>query len=307
MKKHGVKILLAGLVFLQIYSVSAIYILQEKVTQLRDEIHYLRNWSEEEIGLIYDNVDQKLTEQISLLHEASIQVGELNVDTMTVPVAFTVEPKTVTDTLKVLIDVAGSVLPLEKQGLVYTGSRDFSVEELFEKLHTKVVLEDNGVQQVARQLSLSGLSDKLFPYIWARFSGSSSYSSNGTYRMNGTLTVDYETAEHFGPAPFSDMKYIVQIDGETVEEMDIALNEASSQEGYLKVEIDQVYTLDKGQTLISCVIAVDERGFVYEYPIRHYVAGAESQREPYFEERRIYAPDGTLLYEFGEDNYRKIE
>lgn len=293
MKKQQLHILVFLLVILQVYSLVKINLMQSRIDNVNNTINFVENRLENQISSIYQNVDQKLEEQASLIHTSSVTIGQLDLNTLTVPVTFTIEPKTVTDSMTVFLGFDGEVIRLEKSGLQYSVTKSFSIEEY---IYPKLIIDDNGVQNIeeSRELSISKMKEKLFPFIFARFSGETGYGSN-EYRVKGCLEIDYKPSmdDQF----FVEIKYVVKVDHETLVETAVPFEEKKETMTY---DIDDAYSLDDGQIFTGSIVAIDNLGFIHEYLIMHYEAGSHSQREPYFEQEKIMAPNGEIVYMFDE-------
>lgn len=72
--------------------------MQSRIENTNNAINIVENHLDNQINSIYQNVDQKLEAQASLIHNFSTKVGKLNSVTLTVPITFTIEPETVTET-----------------------------------------------------------------------------------------------------------------------------------------------------------------------------------------------------------------
>lgn len=301
MKKQTAYILVAALIVLQFYSFVKINLLQSRVENFNNRINSVENRLEKQINSIYQNVDQKLEEQLSLIHNSTIKVGKFDIATQTIPIKFMIEPKTVRENMSVFLDFNGEIVQLEKSGLQYSTTRNF---EISDSISPKVIIEDNGVINIGEHkgLKVSNIREQVFPYIFARFAGRSSYGSND-YQAKGHLVIDYKPSQEDNP--FIDMKYVIKIGEKIIEETPIVLDKDNRLGGSFTLDIDDKYSVDDGQILTSNVVAVDSLGFTHEYLVTHYVAGSRAQREPYFKQERIIAPNGKVVYLFDENNYEK--
>lgn len=152
-------------------------------------------------------------------------------------------------------------------------------------------------------LRVSNIKGQVFPYIFARFSGESSYRSN-EYRAKGHLDIDYKPSQENNL--FIDLKYVVKVDDEIIKERLVVLGKDGRMGGIFTLEIDDKYSINHGSILTSNVVAVDSFGFTHEYLVTHFVAGSNVQREPHFKQEKIVAPNGELVYQFDMNNYKKI-
>jgi hypothetical protein len=302
MKKQTAYILVAALIVLQLYSLVKINSLQSRVENTNNIINSVENRLDNQINSIYQNVDQKLEAQASLIYNSSTKAGKLDITTLTVPITFTIEPKVVTETMSVSLDFNGEIVRLEKSGLQYSITKNF---EISDSISPKIIMEDNGIKNIEEHMGLrvSNIKEQVFPNIFAGFSGESSYGSN-EYRVKGHLDIDYKPSQDNNP--FIDMKYVIKVADEIIKETPVVLEKNSGLDGTFTLDIDDKYSINDGQILTSNIVAVDSFGFTHEYLVTHFVAGSNMQREPYFKQEKIIAPNGEVVYLFDENNYEKI-
>jgi hypothetical protein len=292
MKKQISYFLIAALIILQIYSLAMINSLQRRIDNNNNTIYSVENQLSNQINAIYQNVDVQLKAQASLINSSAIALGKLDVDTLTVPITFTVEPKTVTETMLVSLDINGDIVELEKSGLQYSATKNF---EISDSIDFKIIIDDNGVKHIEEQNGLNShqIKEQIFPQLFASFGGESSYGSN-EYRAKGTINIDYKAST--ANNQFVDIKYVTKVDDKIIKETPISLDRNYG----FTLDIDEKYSLNNGQILTFYIIATDSLGFVHEYLIKHYEAGANAQREPYHEQENITAPNGEIVYLFKE-------
>jgi|GEM_PF-1994888 len=300
MKKQTAYILIIALIALQLYSITKITSLQNKIDNTNMTLHSIDSRMNSQISNIYNTIDKKLEEEASKIHTSSVTVGKLNTSTLRVPITFTVEPKTVTESLNVLLDFNGETISLKQSGMKFSVTKDL---EISESIFPKIILEDQGVKIVEehRGLNVFKIKETIFPNIFAHFSGTTKYSS-GEYHAKGSLMGEYQKSQNNNN--FIDIKYVVKIDGEIIEEKPILLEENNQMSESLILDIDDQYSLDKDQILTANIVAVDALGFVHEYLVTHYVGDSNAQREPHFQKMNIKAPNGDTVYIFDERDYK---
>lgn len=275
------------LIVSQIYSVFQIDKLETKIQQTENGISYAVERLQENISTIYSNVDSKMEDYTSLLANCGYEIGSLNLETLKVPVTFTLQPKILTKTTAVFLKFGEEKLSMKRQNTEFVLTKDFSIKD--EVLPT-VIIEDKGVQQFEEHnnLGVYNIKDNVFSTLSPRFTGESSYSGQEpyNYRMKGNITTDSSVNSH---NRFKDIKYIVTLDDEVIQTNNVDIT------GTFNIEINDNFKMEKGKTLIGKVVAVDELNCTHEYLILHYVAGEIEQRAPYYENEKITAPDGTII------------
>src|SRR5690554_5775434 len=119
--------ILIALIVLQVYSYLKINILQREVENTTLKISYMESRMEDQINSIYQNVDAKLMEQNSIIKTAAFDIGNVDANSLEVPVTFSVIPKEVSVTTKVFLDFNGDIISLEKEGNTYTGIKNVDI------------------------------------------------------------------------------------------------------------------------------------------------------------------------------------
>ncbi len=300
MKKQTAYILIVALIALQIYSLTQIISLQNDLENTQVTLHSIDNRLNSQISNIYHTITKKLEEEASKIHTSSVTVGALNTDTLKVPITFTVEPKTITKSLEVLLDFDGEIISLEKSGTQFFVTKDLGISET---AFPKIILQDQGVKHLEehRGLNVSRIKESIFPNIFAHFSGTTKYSS-GEYSEKGFIDIEYIGANEDNY--FKEMKYVVKVDNKKINEKMISIVDEKQNIDSISIEIDGEYSLEKGQTLTGNIVAIDALGFVHEYLVVHYVGDSNDQREPYSDKLSIKAPNGETVYLFDEMDYK---
>lgn len=286
-------IVITMLAVLQVYSVFQINSLKVKVQQTENKIAYAEERLERNISEIYSNVDRKLEEYTSLVTSSGYEIGEFNLQTLKVPVTFKLQPKTLTETTAVFLKFSEEKIPMEKQGTEFVLTKDFAIKE---EVSPIIIIEDKGVLQFEEHdyLRVYNIKDEVFSSLSPRFDGESGYSGQEPYDylMKGNIAMDSSIIN--GHNSFKDIKYIVTLDDEVIK---------TYQAGFVgigNIEINDNFKMEKGQTLIGKVVATDGLNFIHEYLIMHYVAGEKEQIEHYYENEKIIAPNGTVIYDLDE-------
>lgn len=294
MKKTKISyIVITMLAVLQVYSVFQINSLKAKVQQTENGIAYAEDRLERNISEIYSNVDRKLEEYTSLVTSSGYEIGEFNLQTLKVPVTFKLQPKTLTETTAVFLKFSEEKIPMEKQGTEFVLTKDFAIKD---EVSPTIIIEDKGVLQFEEHdyLRVYNIKDEVFSSLSPRFEGESGYSGQEPYdyRMKGNIAMGSSVIN--GHNSFKDIKYIVTLDDEVIK---------TYQAGFVgigNIEINDNFKMETGQTLIGKVVATDGLNFTHEYLIMHYVAGEREQREHYYENEKIIAPNGTVIYDLDE-------
>lgn len=297
MKKiKGIHLLIAVLLILQAYSIVQIRDLKARSQQMEQQITAAQMNVESRIQDIYSNVNSQLAAKASLMASCDYEVGKLDTKTFTVPVTFRLQPKALSETTEAFLQFGQEKLPMEKKGTIFILTKNFTV---MDEPFPAVLLEDKGVQQFEENYNLNVYSIKqhVFSQLDPCFQGEYrciNLQEPYNYQMKGVITTGSSTFN--ADNRFKNIQYILTLEGETVKTYDLPSDGGS-------VEINETVKLEKGQTLLGKMVAVDELNFTHEYLVMHYVAGKGERRDPCDENEKITAPDGTVVYEFDENTY----
>ena len=287
-------ILIALLVITQCYSIGKRIDLENQILNTNNTISNVQNSLNNKINSIYTNVDEQLKEQASIIHSASIDFGKFDIDTLTVPVTFTVEPKQVTDSMAVSLKFNNEMILLSKDDTVYSSTKVFELTN--DEIFPTIVIEDGGTQIITEDntLRIYDLASEFIPRLYIQ----SSFGSVITTRPNSDIVEYQQTGELFidgNTEDFESAQYVTYIDGEKINEITIDLSQLNM--GNPIFTSDEILKIEKGQILTAYVVALDNLGFTHHYPIEYYDAGSEEQHERYYDIVRITAPNGEIIYD----------
>lgn len=290
MKKTKLSYIIIGMIAVsQVYSILQINSLKIKVQQTENGITYAKDYLERNINEIYSNVDRKLEEYASFVTSSRYEIGEFNLQTLKVPVTFKLQPKTLTETTTVFLRFSEEKIPMKRQDTEFVLTKDFAIND---EILPTIVIEDKGVLQFEDHdyLRVYNIKDEIFSTLSPRFEGESGYSGQEPYeyRMKGNISMGSSVIN--GDNSFKDIKYIVMLDDKIIKTYQADFV------GTGNIEINENYKMETGQELIGKVIATDRLSFTHEYLIMHYVGGEGEQREHYYQNEKIIAPDGTPIY-----------
>ena len=290
MKKTKLSYIIIGMIAVsQVYSILQINSLKIKVQQTENGITYAKDYLERNINEIYSNVDRKLEEYASFVTSSRYEIGEFNLQTLKVPVTFKLQPKTLTETTTVFLRFSEEKIPMKRQDTEFVLTKDFAIND---EILPTIVIEDKGVLQFEDHdyLRVYNIKDEIFSTLSPRFEGESGYSGQEPYEycMKGNISMGSSVIN--GDNSFKDIKYIVMLDDKIIKTYQADFV------GTGNIEINENYKMETGQELIGKVIATDRLSFTHEYLIMHYVGGEGEQREHYYQNEKIIAPDGTPIY-----------
>lgn len=290
MKKNGVLyIVLAILMLSQVYVVFQISDLKRTMQQTENRMRFVEEGLHSNIFDVYETMDERFAEKASLVASCGYEVGKLDQKTLTAPVTFQLQPKVLTETTAAFLVFGEETLPMEKKGTGFVLTKTFAIKD---EAFPMIILEDKGIQQFETHSGLQVYSIKeiLFSGFSPRFEGEWGGSTQEPYKyqMKGLITTGSSTDNEDNP--FKEAKYVVTVEDTVVKTADVPPDGGA-------VELNGKFKMEKGQTLLVKVIAVDSLDFTHEYLVQRYVAGTNQQDEGYPQNQTITASDGTVVYD----------
>ena len=140
-------ILLIVLCVVAILSFMRIGDLEDQIRRLENHINNMDVSLRNDMSKLVSNVEHVLEQEASIVSDAQYEVGELNVETLTIPVKVSVTPKHQQEGTTVALQLAdGKIIELIRSGAVYTATLDMGIEEELER--PQAIITTNGLQSV---------------------------------------------------------------------------------------------------------------------------------------------------------------
>lgn len=286
-------IMIAIFIIWQMNSTVQIGKLKAELLQTRNSMTYMEERMNGNISSIYSNVDNKLAEQASIVSFCNYEVGKYNFESRKVPITFRLQPKILGKTTEASLKFGEDMTLMKREGTVFVLTKEFPITN---EILPTIVLENDGIQQFENNdyLKVYDIKDKVFPSLHPNFRGKSGYNHEEPYHyyMKGDIDVNFNSDTQ---NRFNNIKYIVTIDDEVKKTYE---NDFSNSE---VIKVEDTFEMKEGQILIGKVIATNEFNYTQEYIITQYVGGEEEPLN-YYENEKIIAPDGTVIYEFKEND-----
>lgn len=292
MTKRITAIAIAGLIVVQLITLSRVSALQQELQNTRNQLSSENQNIRSEVSNIYHNVDELLEKQVSLLDDYDYQIGELDEATLSVPLNFTIFPKQLSESETAMLYVNEQEVLMERQWSLFNGTVDVS---LFDALEARVVLSDMGVQRSETlKLVRPNLRERFLPVLYAHYQGRSSYNDS-EYAMDGSVVLEGkgETPEGIS---MEAIELLVAIDGQVIERLaPTAINEKYNDDmtemrEFLMQEfiLENTYSLEPGQTLRFTIVAHDSLGLVHSIVVHEVQPDEEGDAMVNVEEYMIH-------------------
>lgn len=287
--KDKFKNIIIGLVFIfQIFNFLEINKLHREISRLNENSDSRIARIEQRTETIYSNVDNMLNEEISLIEEASLIIGELNKASLEVELLYDLTPKEVRDKTQVFLDFNGNHIEMKRDNTKFTASIH---RDVFQKdIHPKIIIKEDDLIKTTQdfRLEISDLKRNLFPEIGLNLDGSSSYTY-GKYSRTGDLlfTNDRENKA----ISFKKAKLIVSIDDRIFKEEDINIRDL-----YKNFTIDEEIPLKGDETCIIKISFIDDLNLRHDFILDKFNKDKGSFYNEYLFMEYIYSENGDLLW-----------
>lgn len=266
--------------------------LQRENTSLSNGIQALRD----DIQSIYDNVDDKLKKQASLVAGVDFQIGDISDDMKSVELALKVVPKLVSDDMEVAVSVDGKTVPLTRNGSEFTGSVAVGLFVDYNQWPLLSIKSADGTKtEYLDSVDVSYLFARHLPSLYADMSASSTLK-NGKLQVDAGFSVESKPASNNSPITFVSFTLIEEINGEEVSRSDITEEVRKSGNSY-NTRYVKSFEMSQEDELKIYVIAEDNLGYIHKTLAHFWIQSEDGAvAEAVFGGEWIYDKDGNLLY-----------
>lgn len=277
MKKYSNYIIIA-LIVINIFSILKINNLENSMDNYYQQIMSGINRNNSEISNIYSNINSVLEKQSSLLDSYKIEFGDnLNKDSLTVPVKFTVVPKEYSVGLTVNIQLNDESFILNKNGTFFETTIDV---DIFDAFQPKVVISQNGIQKTESIDEYYDLYNKFLLRLEGYYNGSTQYSNGKHIYKGGKIELRITNTNDTVPEKVS---IVYDINGSTLRKDEMSISEFSNERhatNFINTDIIDEVELNANEVLTVYANIQDEYGINYKYVVlRNEV---DSNGEPVF-------------------------
>lgn len=271
---------------------TTISVLNHVITGYRDQVSNL----EDKIDSIYDNVDEQLKKEASLVSGVDFKIGDISEDMKSVDLALTVVPKLVTDDMEVSITVDGKTATLTQSGSGFTGTVDVGLFVDYNQWPLLTIKSAEGAKtEYLDAIDVSYLFSRHLPSLYADMSASSSLK-NGNLQVDAGFSIESKPASNNSPITFVSFTMIEEINGEEISRTDITDEVRKSGNSY-NTRYVKSFEMSQEDELRIYVIAEDTLGYIHKTLAHFWIQSEDGAvAEAVFGGELIYGKDGTLLY-----------
>lgn len=295
-KLNWKNILIGGMAALLIFAIitnvnqaNEIEMLSNRVSNLSAELEFSRN----EIHSIYNNVDEQLKKQASLLSSTEHTLGNLNTDKHTIDVEIKVVPKTVTDNMALSVKIGDSVADFTRSGNEFTAVVPVAMFMDYETRPMLYIETEAGTQtEVLEDIRVSYLYDRYLPTLYAYIPSHTDFK-NGKIEINSHLEVSAKPTDYSGSIAFTKYELITIVNDKEIGREDITSKiEGGNYDGQFSKTIDAAI----GDKIEIYVEAVDSLDYIHKTVAYSWYKSEDGAiAEAMYDGDSIYDKDGNLL------------
>lgn len=275
-----------------------------KISELTNEISNLKGqiayWQTEgsnirnEISSIYNNVDERLKQEASLISSVSYDLGEFDSTTHQAEILLKVVPKNITDEMVLSVKIGDETADFSRNGNEFTATLKAGIfMEYGSYPMLSIKTAGSTLTEQMDSVDLSLLHYNYLPNVMADIWGSSTHR-NGLLEINGNVTLDYKPSSPDCNINLKKVELVTELDGKEIARKDLSSKKA---EDHYDVKIEETYKLDGGKELAMYVEAEDTAGYIHRTTKYFWLESGDTTGHPTEEVtiNGIYDKEGNLL------------
>lgn len=275
-----------------------------KISELTNEISNLKGqiayWQTEgnnirnEISSIYNNVDERLKQEASLISSVTYDLGKFNSTTHQAEILLKVVPKNITDEMTLSVKIGEEIADFSRNGNEFTATLKAGIFMGYGS-YPMLSIETAGstLTEQLDTVDLSLLHNYYLPNVNADIWGSSTHR-NGSLEINGDVSFDCKPSSPNCNITLKKVELVTELDGKEIARKDLSSRKAEEHYGF---KIEETYKLNGGKELAMYVEAEDTAGYIHRTTKYFWLESGDTVGHPTEEVTitGIYDKEGNLL------------
>ena len=220
-----IKSLQACVVILAIALCACIY----KINALESNIKNLDNAFDRQyqqvtnqVQSIYQNVDEKLREEASLLSSVEAEYGEFDLENHTIDVTVKLVPKLISEEMKVQVSINGRTAELSRTGNSFTGTVPVDIYNIGELMLLTIDTAAGTQTQYLNEIQVEYLWAERIPSLYyCDISGNATFA-DGKYTLNGHIDINCSPVADTPDVKFESFVLVTELNGKEINREDIS-------------------------------------------------------------------------------------
>ena len=298
-----IKSLQACVVILAIALCASIY----KINALESDIKNLdkaMDWQYQQVvnqvQSIYQNVDEKLREEASLLSLVEAKYGEFDFENHTIDLTVKLVPKLISEEMKVQVSINGRNTELSRTGNNFVGTIPVDIYNVGEQMLMTIETTAGTQTQYLSDIQVEYLWGGIIPSLYyCDISGDETFE-DGKYTLNGHLDINYSPVSDTPDVKFEKFVLATELNGKEIKREDITeevLNYESYPHGvYWRSEYNMECEAVEGDELGIYLEATDSLGYLHRMLLHHWKVLDGATAEAVDGSEYIYDPNGNQIF-----------
>lgn len=300
---YVVIVVVIGLIIALFNSYTRINELNNSVSNLQNNLDQNINTMRTDIADIYENVDQRLKKEASILSGYAITYGPLDTTNHTTPILVSVTPKNADNNTSVSVKIGETSVQLNRNGEVFSGYIDTNVFITDSTYPLITVKNSNSSQnEYLEDHDMKNLFTVFMPYLSSDLVIREESYSNSKTKVSYELSVDSKPQSENSTTTYTQIWLVGESNRNEVFRNDITQKVEKSNGKIISIEKTFNSTEYKNYTNIKYfIVATYSLGFTHKCPINTLNHSSNGSTTTELEEATdgwgcIYDKDGKLLY-----------
>ena len=253
-----------------------------------------------QVQSIYQNVDEKLREEASLLSSVAAEYGDIDLESHTIDVTVKIVPKLISDDLNIQISMNGRKAELSRDGNYFIGTIPVDIYNIGEQMLMTIDTAAGTQTQYLSEIRVEYLWGERIPSLYySDISGQATFAE-GKYTLNGHININCSPAVQTPDVTFESFILVTELNGKEINKEDIS-SEVLNYEAYPNgVYWYDTYQMEceavEGDELGIYLEATDSLGYLHKMLLHHWKVSNGATAEAVDGSEYIYSPDGTRIF-----------
>ena len=277
-----------------------INVLESRVSRLDFLVENQYDRIMSDVNAIYQNVDEKLREEASLLSLVEAEYGEFDLENHTIDVKVKLLPKLISEEMKVQVSINGRTTELSRTGNTFTGTVPVDIYNMGELMFLTIDTAAGTQTQYLNEIQVEYLWAERIPSLYyCDISGDETFE-DGKYTLNGHLDINCSPVADTPDVKFEKFVLVTELNGKEINQEDITeevLNYDSYPHGvYWRSEYNMECEAVEGDELGIYLEATDSLGYLHRMLLHHWKVLDGATAEAVDGSEYIYDPNGNQIF-----------
>ena len=278
-----------------------------RISALENEVSRLDNLLDRQydrimsdVNAIYQNVDEKLREEASLLSSVEAEYGEFDLENHTIDVTVKLVPKLISEEMKVQVSINGRTAELFRTGNSFTGTVPVDIYNIGELMLLTIDTAAGTQTQYLNEIQVEYLWAERIPSLYyCDISGNATFA-DGKYTLNGHIDINCSPVADTPDVKFESFVLVTELNGKEINREDISqdvLNYQTYPHGvYWRDEYKMECAAKESDELGIYLEATDSLGYLHRMLLHHWKVLDGATAEAVDGSEYIYDPNGNQIF-----------